>query len=205
MEVVRLSAVELSKDTGAPVVQADIPITGDDDAESLGSLDMMQALGVTAIPAAADKSGYSEGLVARNVNGSPGVILGGRDTRTADVIAQLSAGETCLHSTGPGMDSRVFCKDQVVAIIVGDDMIFSVDRGAGKIIANAFGNIFQISEDKGIELSSGSAGISIKGGNMAIYGNISLGGMTPVLALPVRGGPSPIGGVPSTRVFFGAG
>lgn len=210
MDVVRLGAVTLDEETGAPVVAADIPIDGEDDNSSNGlpQLDMMPSLGLSAVPATSDEDGYAEGVVARGLNGSPGVVIGGRDSRTASVIGNLAAGETCLHSTGKGMDSRVVCKDQSVSILVGEPakMIATFNQAEQKIQITGFGHMFEMSAAQGICMKDKGGGlIQINGGAVTITGSsVVIGnGATPTPASGASYGPGAIGKPGSAQVFIG--
>lgn len=159
---------ELHAGTGSLLVQCKAaPVDEDgEEAPDYGRAIFASCLGVTARPAPADDSGAAELLVDDDVPGLDGVVIGGRDPRSADVIAELGDGETCLHSTGPGFGSRVFCKDQLVAIVVGDDTVINVDRKNKKITVAGFGCVFEMSDAQGIVLGEpGGAALILKNGS----------------------------------------
>lgn len=187
-------------DTNLVKCQAVMPLgTNDPDfVEHFGEVDMVSSLGVTALPAPPDSNGDSaEGFIVRNVAGTNGIVVGARDERTADVTAQLAAGETCLHATGRGFDSRVFCKDKSVSMIVGAKAILSVKESS--VSAAAGGSSFSMGED-GLTLvgPGGKAFISITDDTVHISAGKVLLGATP--AIGVATGPTPANGI-STSVF----
>lgn len=207
MDIVTLGASKLDAATSAPVVQA-VRETGDDtEAESFGEVPLMCALGVTALPAPATAAGKAEGVIADG-GSLDGVCVGAWDTRQADVAGALQPGETCLHSTGEGFDSRVFCKDGVLALVVGNDVVLTLDRAAGKIQIAGFGGIFEMSAD-GIRMAApdGKAFIAINtDGTLNLVGTaVTLGGASTV---PVAGvttaiiGASGMTGVPAPNVHI---
>jgi len=214
-DIVRLGATTLSKDTGAPVIQADTPIVGDEEGDALGQLDAIQSLGLSAVPAPATKEGYAEGAVERNVNGSPGVILGGRDTRTANFIGRLGPGATCLHSTGPKMDSRIVCGDQAVNIVVGAPvkMMATFDQKNKKIQITGFGHVWEMSVANGVCMKEKDGGtIQLKGGAVTLSGSsitldagfvfIGKGAIVSPLNAVAAGVAGPVNAV-STKAFVG--
>lgn len=207
LDIVTLGAAQLDATTKAPVVQA-IRENGDDaEAESFGELPMLMALGITALPAPANDAGRAEGVVAA-AGSLDGVCIGAWDTRQASVAGALKPGETCTHSTGEGFDSRIFYKNQVLALVVGDDVVLTLDRAAGKIQIAGFGGIFEMSAT-GIRLAApdGKAFIAINAdGTLNLVGTaVTLGGAsTP----PVAGvttaiiGASGMTGVPAPNVHI---
>jgi hypothetical protein len=205
-----LGSSSLDESTNSLLVQCKAAALGSDEAPDYGDTPIACALGVTARPAPADDRGAAEALVDTGVPGLDGVVTAARDTRSADVVANLGPGETALHSTGKDFDSRVFCKDQILALVIGDDLVMVMDRKEKKISIAGFGLAFEMSEKQGIVLSDGGAGIQIKDGTVSITGQVVLGGRSPVgfihyspAAVPVVGG---VGGtsLPSPGVFIGA-
>lgn len=201
-DLVDLGASKLDPKTNALLVQAKSGPCGKDesDAPDLGDAPIMCALGVTAIPWPSNDNGRAQG-VKIDVPGSNGVIVGGRDTRTAKVTAEMSPGESALHTTGPGFDARFFAKDQLAAIVVGDDMAFSMDRKEKQVTISAFGCHFEISEANGILLMADGAMLQIKGGTISLVGQIVLGGRNPTT--PILMGLSGPAGAPALGVFAG--
>lgn len=174
IDVALLGVTSLNQVSNLITVEAAVPITDDvDDVERFGAVDYFNALGVTARPAPPNGDGAAEGVVLRNVGGRNGVVVGGRDARTGQVVAELGPGETALHSTGEDFDSRVFCKDQLVSIVVGDDVIVSVDRKNKAIVIAGWGHSVEVSEDNGVLLteSTGQAFLSLKDGEAWLCGS----------------------------------
>jgi len=208
-DVCTLGAATLDPRTNACVVQAANELGDGDELEPFGEVAFYGALGVTAMPAAADDAGSADAVIARGIGGADGAVIASRDVRTADVVAALKPGETCVHATGKGFDARTFYKRQMIANVIGDDFVMMMDRENKKFIISCFGMVFEMSGDKGITLTDGSGGVNVKGGTVAVFGNVVLGGLTPNPAQPVLGGPGGTGGActafPSTRVFLGAG
>lgn len=203
-EIVDLGAASLDDETNAVTYQAKGPTSGEgDDGPDYGSAPVFSCLGVTSLPAPATPDGENAQGVCIEVPGLDGVIVGARDTRTADVVAKLAPGETCLHSTGDGFDSRVFCKDGILAMVVGDDVVFSLDRKNQKVSLAAFGHAFQITPTDGLVATdeTGKASIQLKNGLCILTGIVILGGRTP--AAPVIAGVS-APGAPMPGVFIGS-
>lgn len=159
--VATLGASRVDPDTRLPVAQAKIAWgNSDDESEDFGECAMYGSIGVTCLPAPSDDRGSCEAIVARDVGGLDGVIIGARDERSAGVTAEMKGGESCFHSTGKGYDSRLFCKDQSVSMVVGNDTAFVLDRKAGTATLAIGGSVLQIGK-KGI-LMSGPDGSFIK-------------------------------------------
>lgn len=206
-DIVTLGAAKLADATSAPIVQAVRETGKDDEAEAFGEVPLMCALGVTALPAPATAAGRAEGLVTDG-GSLDGVCIGAWDTRQADVAGALKPGETCLHSTGEGFDSRVFCKEGVLALVVGNDVVVTLDRAAGKIQIAGFGGIVEM-KSSGITLAApgGKSFIAINAdGTLNLVGTaVTLGGAS---TTPVAGvttaiiGASGMTGVPAPNVHI---
>lgn len=166
--------------------------------EDMGEMPLMQALGLTALPAPPDDSGQAELVALEGVGGFTACAVGGRDTRCADVAGELAPGETCLHNTGGAAANRarVFCKDNHLSLLVGNDLTFILDRESESVSLAAFGHTIEVSKDNGIllgesggawfHLQDGEATLSAGGLNLA--GAVSIGNATaqPVaLATPI--------------------
>lgn len=208
-DILTLGAAKVDAATGIPMAQAvrDLGKDGSPD-EAFGEVPMLPCLGVTSLPAAADDTGHAEGVILENVGALNGVCVGGRDTRTADVAGQLAPGETCLHSTGPGFDSRAFCKDQLFAAVVGADVAFVMDRKSGKISLAGFGALIEMTAGH-IALAGpgGKCGLLMKSdGNISVFGvGVTLGGLTGVPVIGVTNairGPAGITGSPAANVHL---
>jgi hypothetical protein len=209
-DIVDIGSSKLDPDTNVLLVQAKAAQMGDeeDDAPGYDDTPVYGLLGITARPFHKTDEGNAQGIVDTSLPGTSGVITSMRDAREASskVVEELGEGETALHSTGPGYDARVFCKKQMVAIMVGDDVAVVVDREEKKVSITAFGQHFELSDQNGINMVADGAGIQIKGGMVIITGQVVLGGRTPVAA--VQMGPGPVAGVtgstvPAVGVFIG--
>jgi len=210
-ELVDLGASGLDERTNAVWAQCKGAPVSDEDDPDYGKSPMMCSLGVSARPAPATQAGRAQGVTVR-VDGFDGVVVAGHDPRAASVFGQIEPGETALHATGEGYDSRVLCKNQLVAIIVGDNYVVSVDRDNKQIVLNCPGGTIKIGEDDGIVLrdNTGKAGIQIIDGAVIIEGQVVLGGRTPTMAVaqvpPTVGIPTTGPGVPvpaAAGVFIG--
>jgi hypothetical protein len=157
----------------------------------------MAALGLTAFPAPANENGRAQGIKV-DAPGTNGVIVGARDSRCAQVVAELAPGETCLHSTGADFDSRVFCKDKVLALVVGKKMAVTLDEREKKLAMSAFGAYAELSADGGAYLAHGGAMIQVKDGNVIIKGKLLINNAT----VPLIGGVS-APGAPIPGCFAG--
>lgn len=176
--VVTLGAGQCDPTTGAPVVRVGQDI-GDDELSDYGETPMVQALGITAIPAATTDEGHAEGILLEDIGGLNGVVIGGRDTRTADITGTMGPGETCVHSTGFPTESQsaVHLKEDLASIVVGNDLVFSLDRGTETVTLSAFGHCVQV-DASGIKLAdkSGSCWIELADGKVNIVGTTSIYG-----------------------------
>lgn len=178
--------------------------------EPMGEMPLMQALGLTALPAPPDDSGQAELVALEGVGGFTACAVGGRDTRCADVAGRLKAGETCLHNTGGAADKRakVLLKEDCASIVVGNDLVVMLDRKNSKIQVLGFGHILEMSSAQGIVMGAkgGKNGIQLKeDGSVTIWGTtVNLGGLTTpgTPATAVIMGPSGITGVPAPNVFI---
>jgi len=197
-EIAVAGASRIDSSTGLPLVQVSRPLTGDDDLETWGELPVLSGLGTAALPAAKSSSGYAEVLFQRDIGGFPAAIVGMRDKRTAATIAQLAPGESCLFSTGEGFDSRVFCKDGSVSMIVDNDTVVTLGRSGGFKVS-AGGAFFEVSED-GIKIVAPDGSfIQLGGGIARVSANSTfIGGGTAYI--PAAGTTSPPAAIPSTAV-----
>lgn len=204
-EIVDLGATEQDPSTGVPLHQAKGPPVSDDgDAPDYGKVPNFSALGVTAIPYPTDDNGNAQGVVVK-VPGIDGVLVGARDTRTANVVGKMRPGDTALHSTGPEQAAQVHCKEEtrtVVAATKGSDgksIVLVLDGKNDKIQLTAKGAVIEISEKQTVITSPGG-GASImltSGGQIVLNGTIMLGGVAPKgpIAVMVGGSPAPAPGV----------
>lgn len=202
IDLVDLGTSKLDPKTNALLVQAKTAQCGEDENDAPGFDDtpVACALGVTALPWPSNDNGRAQGIKV-DAPGTSGWIIAARDPRDAKVVAEMSPGESALHSTGPGFDSRFFAKDQVAAIVVGDDMAFSMDRKEKQVTISAFGCHFEISEENGILLMGDGAMLQIKDGTISLVGKVVLGGRNPTQTMLMgAGGPAT---VPVLGVFAG--
>lgn len=184
-DIYTLGAARVTDASGSnilPVVKLQLEVDPESgDAEDFGEVPLMPCLGLTALPAPPDDDGRAEGLAIEGVGGFTAVVAGARDARCVDVVAQLQPGETALHNTGGDQDkrSRVFCKENLVALLVGDDSTFVIDRGQKyAILAIPEAGQFELSKANGFMVADTSgAGITIKDGKMTLNaGQVSLPG-----------------------------
>lgn len=210
MDLVDLGGSKLDERTNALLVQCKAAPVGDDENEAPGfeNTPVFGSVGVTCRHWPKDERGHAQAVLFEELPGSNGVVGGMRDPRVADVVAELGEGESCLHSTGPKFDARVFCKDQLVSIIVGDDTTITVDRKNKKIVISGWGRSIQLSEADGISMACDGSLFQMKDGVTCITGKVVLGGRTPFA--PVQSGPAPVSGTntpatstPAAGVFIG--
>lgn len=212
-DIVDIGSSKLDPDTNVLLVQAKAAQMGDDedDAPPYDDVPVYGLLGLQARPYHKTAEGNAQGVVDTSLPGTSGVITSMRDAReaSAKVVEELGEGETALHSTGPGFDARVFCKEQMVAQMVGDDCAVVLDRKEEKYTITCFGHHVEVSKANGISMIADGAGIQIKGGMVILTGQVVLGGRTPLAPVlfsltPVQGVPpgSPPG-TPSLGVFIG--
>lgn len=209
IEIVTLDGVTLDAETGAPLVSAKQPITGDDDVEDFGDAPLMQCLGVSSAPYGKTDEGYCEGVIATGVGSRDAVCLGARDTRTAKIIGKLAPGDTVVHTTGPNQAAQLQLKEaKKQALLVtkttdGKTAVCGLDGSNDKFSVALLGYMVEVSAANGICFvdNTGKAGIQIKDGIVSVFGMVVLGGRSPVA--PMLGGPNPASPVPTPGVFFG--
>jgi len=184
-DIYTLGAARVTDASGSnilPVVKLQLEVDPESgDAEDFGEVPLMPCLGITALPAPPDDSGRAEGLAIEGAGGFTAVVAGARDARCVDVVAQLQPGETAVHNTGgdKAKRSRLFCKEDLLALLVGDDTTFVIDRGQKyAILAIPEAGQFELSKAKGFMVSDTSgAGIVIKDGKMVLNaGQVTLPG-----------------------------
>lgn len=215
IEIVTLDGVTLDAETGAPLVSAKQPITGDDDVEDFGDAPLMQCLGVSSAPYGKTDDGYCEGVIATGVGSRDAVCIGARDTRTAKIIGKLSPGDTVVHSTGPNQAAQLQLKEakRQAALVSktadGKTLVIYLD-GKNKALnaLTPWGRI-EISESNGVVLSSstGQARIQLTDDKIILSGTLMLGGAVPtgtlLAAAPGATLPAGIKGVPGCFVAMG--
>jgi hypothetical protein len=197
MDICALGAARVANDNGQfGLPRASLLRIVEDDGsnsgrgEDLGEMPISCALGVMALPAPADAKGHAEGVFDTNVGGFPAAVVAAWDARCVDVAGQLSAGDTAVHGTHSDATKRavLFCKENAAAVIVGNDLVLSLDRGQKAVTLAAFGHVLQVSDSGGILIAEKSGGnwIELKGGNNSIVGPTVIGGPTavPIQLLP---------------------
>lgn len=211
MDIIDIGSAKLDPKTNVLTVSAKASPVGDDpdDAPSYDETPIAGQLGVTAKPFPKNQEGNAQGVVDESLPGSNGWVVAARDTRSfvAKIVEELGDGEVAMHSIGPGFDSRVFCKNQMVALIVGDDAALVIDRKNKRFTFTGFGGHIENSQENGIQLQHGGGGLSIKDGVVALIGDVVLGGTKPNPAMcialcPPTGSP---GGPASTPLVAAKG
>lgn len=200
LDLCTLGAAQLNPETNIVTVQTLREFGEDGETEGLGDAPMMCALGLTAIPLGPSDEGHAEGIAMSPCGPYASGIVGATDTRCADVYGQCLPGDTCLHSTGadPATRSRVFCKENLIAFLIGNDAAIVFDREKKSYKFSAFGHATEISETNGVimaekdgawlQLKGGKATIAASGINLS--GAISVGGdaaLPPAMATPLLG------------------
>lgn len=208
-DVCTMGAATLNSETNVATVELSREF-GDDEFESLGTAPMMMALGVTALPSGPSDAGHAEAVVMTPCGPYVSGVVGATDSRCADVIGMMKPGETCVHNTGGTAETRArsFYKENYTSTIVGNDLVFMLDRKNEKITITGFGHIFEMSKGQGILLMAkgGTNGIQLKDdGSVTIWGSsVNLGGLTTAgtPATTVLMGPSGMAGVPAPNVYI---
>lgn len=197
-----LGASTLDNDTNVPLFQCKGPaLSNDGDSADYGNAPVMSCLGVSSRPWPSDENGQAQAVVARDIPGVDGVVVGARDTRYSDVYGSLSEGDTAIHGTGPEHKSTVLCKEKQVAIVIedkdGKNVVVNVDGKNQKVTIMGFGSAIELSKENGISMHSDGAGIDIKDGQVTITGSISLSrqGIWQLVGVPA-GSPTPPAAAP---------
>lgn len=170
IDICTMGGAALNAQTNVLTVKLSREVGLDGDSEPCGTAPMFQALGVTAVPSDPDDKGHAEGVVMMPCGPYVAGIVGGSDTRCADVVGKMTKGDTCLHGThsDPDVRARVFCKENLLAVLVGNDTAIVVDRDKSAITINdANGNQFEMSKANGIYMGeSGGAWMQLKDGKI---------------------------------------
>jgi hypothetical protein len=184
------------------------PIGNDaDDAPGFDGIPLVCALGVSAMPWPQTAEGNAQCVVDPSLPGTNGWATCARDQRkaAAGVVEELGPGETALHSTGEGFDARVFCKNQLIALMVGDDTAIVIDRQEEQITISIAGMHIEASKKNGAVLTSGNATVQVKDSVATITApQIVLGGRTPIGNVLYSTPAAPGFPVPAPGVFIGA-
>lgn len=184
-DICRINTSKLDAENKVPVVQATVPITNDDDYESFGEVAVFQSLGVTSLPFAPTPQGAAEGVILRDVGNLNGAIVGTRDGRCANVVANMQPGDAVLHSCDPQAKAqvRVHANRQIALATEGTDgktMLVMVDGKNDKITITAFGGIIEMTKDGINVVSPGSkSSMLLNGEQVRVFGNVQIGGQVP--------------------------
>jgi hypothetical protein len=174
LDLVTLGAAQLNKQTNVATIQTLREFGQDGETEPLGNAPNLCALGVTALPLGPSKAGHAEGIVLSPCGSYTSGIVGATDTRCADVIGELAPGEVALHSMGedPTKRARVFCKENSLSLIIGNDTVFVMDRENEAVNLTVFGHTVEVSKENGIMMAEkGGAWIQLKDGKATISGS----------------------------------
>lgn len=187
-------------DTNQLMVRATQPY-GTDDPDFFGDygrVDLFGTLGVAGMPYPPSQNGDSvEGIIAEDVAGTTGIVIAARDERTADVTGQLQPGETCVHSTGPAFDSRLFLKKGAASLVAGNSAIANLTTDAFRVAAG--GSSYSMDGDgHTLTAPGGQSFVSITPDVIWLCAPTVLIGPTPSPAALVNVGPTP--GAPSSCI-----
>lgn len=213
-DIAILGASRLDKETLSALWSCAVPVANDvDDVDSIGDLDVFQALGVTSLPYPKDDDGYAEALVLRNVGGRNAVAVGARDTRSSAIVGKMKPGDTVLHSTGPEQAAQVQLKEEkrIAAVLTTDTDEVTIgivlDGKNNKLQILARGACFEIDPDGDISLmAKGGAALLLQGSDCYINATLHLPGMLPghvLVQTPVPSGTPNTAGAPIPLVPVG--
>lgn len=213
-----LNAGERDEETNAPVASAFIPLdeTGTDESQRtpVGTVALMNCLGVIGMPAAPDQTGHAEAIIVTDIGGTPGVCVAARDSRSYSLAGNMKPGDTILHSTGPNKASQVQCKEEKRQLVLatkkpdGQQMILMLDGKNKKFQLLVNGALIQVDDKGAIDMTSpnGKNGITISNDQVWIHGKVHFNGVsTPVkqfMVGPQTGSP---GGAASVPLFAAMG
>ena len=186
-QLVRLNNGFVNVDSNAPGASC-FDAAGDspEDQEPFGNVDLMQCLGVSALPYPPDAAGHAEGILIEGIGGKPGIVVAAWDTRTFSLFGQAKPGDTILHSTGPNKAAQVLCKEekrQVVMATVdidGNPAVVVLDGKNKKWQVLGWGMMIELSEENGIVLEAGSCRFMLHPQNgIQVQGATTTGGQMP--------------------------
>lgn len=207
MTEIRVTTLGASKVVdGVPVWQTNAPV-GDEttDVDPLGDSDVMQALGLAAMPYPADASGFGQAIVVQGVEGFVGVVIGARDTRNASIVGKLKPGDVTLHTTGPGSVAQCFLKHEkkqagfATEDANGKTILFLLDGKNRKGQWSQNGAMIEIGPDGSITFTAKGGASLVLSDKVYVVGELSLPGMLPNMALmqgPPTGSPGGAGALP---------
>jgi hypothetical protein len=190
LDLAILGSAKLTEES-VPVWQASVEAANDnDDTDALGEIDVFQSLGVSSLPFPKDDRGSAQAIVARNVGGKNGVVIGARDKRCAKIVGNLKPGDTVLHSTDAQLAAQVQCKGEKRQVVCAtkdtQDKTAAVvlDGLNDKYTVAVFGHLFEISRENGFSFVHESGnGITIGPEGTRIIGPILHAGIPPGMAL----------------------
>jgi hypothetical protein len=171
-----------------PVVRTQLEVDPEtNDAEDYGEIPLMPCLGITALPLAPDDDGRAELACIEGCGGFTAVCVGGRDARTVDVVGQLQPGEVALHSLGSNATkrSRVFCKEDSLSMLVGNDTAFVLNRTAKAATLSmpeagqlelSKANGFMVGDTSGAGITLKDGKITLNAGQVSVPGGVHIGG-----------------------------
>lgn len=204
-----VGASRLDKSTGALLVQCkSAPVAEDGTAPDYGAAPYFCGLGEVAIPWPADDDGSAEAIIATDVPGMDGAVVGMRDVRIADIVGNMEPGDKASFSVGPQKSAMSLYRERKRQVLHrtkdsrGKDVVILMDGTNDKVQIAAFGLAFEMSREQGFVMSDGGATIQVKGGVIALTGTVVLGGRNPTL--PVLAGASGPAGVATPGVFVGS-
>ncbi len=207
VELLRLGATKVVK--GVAYVQSMVPVgEAANDVEPHGDLEVFQCGGVIHAPAEADDTGSAEAIGITGVPGKSTVIIGMRDTRSADLVGKLGPGDSSLVSTGKGAVAQVQVKSKKRQVVLATkdsqnrSMAVVLDGKNDKVQIAALGAMFEIDKKGNLSITAGGASFMMQDGTIYLVGKVVLGGMSPTLTM-VAGASGPAA-VAVPGVFAGA-
>jgi hypothetical protein len=154
---------------------------------------MAQCLGASSLPYPKDDKGYAEAVVATGCGGRDAIVIGARDTRTADTVGALEPGDTVLHSTGPNQAAQVQCREKTRQVLLatkdsgGEGIMLMLDGSAKKVVIMAFGSSIEMSPD-GVSITSAGQ-FTVNAPVIALMGHVLPGGSNAMQGMAFMVGP----------------
>lgn len=202
--IVQVGASQLADATSTAMIHAKGP-----DGEDFSSVNVYGTLGITSLPREWDPNsdGYAEYVIFPDEN----IAIAARDTRCADVVGQLSPGDTAVYSTGSLHVSRLFLKEEsrVAALMVKDsdnkDMGIVIDGVNKKIQIFLAGQMFEMNASSGISLGLNGSSLVLTASNATLTSGAVMLGAAPTIATRAVTCPNAavlLTGIGSTSVFI---
>lgn len=198
-----LTAGTFRAQDGNIVAQAVDEIEGSD-IESVGEVDVISQLGVSAAPYPKTDAGAAELVGVGPIGGRDFVALGGRDTRAAEVTGNLKPGDTTVHTTHPNSKAQWQCcgeLNQCVGYLEdsdGETMLVQMDGKANTLTLAIPKQMIVMQKGEGIMLTTGGATIKMtESGEVTIVASkltVQTGTGVPMFFL-VTANPQPLVGV----------